>query len=207
MGGTLLVVVIFPRNDVLFLLLLLSYAGADRNLAGYSFEFSVLKNLQPANLFLLYSPLLFLFFSSLNCSFFCLNLTSTLVQDRLLLLFVESFKVIGFHSVGSEHRLFGSGVLCHKIVVQRVVEFNIGIPLKVLTGFDISVALFLCNLLVSHLVGDNHGFAVGSVFLLNILKYASVRSLELKTRLLDLSSFFLYLFFLSYLLFDPVLLL
>ena len=202
MGGTLLVVVIFPRNGVLFLLLLLSYAGADRNLAGYSFEFSVLKNLQPANLFLLYSPLLFLFFSSLNCSFFRLNLTSTLVQDRLLLLFVESFKVMG-----SEHRLFGSGVLCHKIVVQRVVEFNIGIPLKVLTGFDISVALFLCNLLVSHLVGDNHGFAVGSVFLLNILKYASVRGLELKTRLLDLSSFFLYLFFLSYLLFDPVLLL
>ena len=92
-------------------------------------------------------------------------------------------------------------------MIDCVVEFNVGVPLKVPASLQISISLFFRELLICHLVSDDHCFAMGGVVFLHVLQNDVVRCLKLETRLLDLPCFFLNLFLLSYLLLDPVLLL
>ena len=110
---------------MLFFLLFLCSTCASSDFARYTFEFSIFEYLKATNLLLLYRPKFLLFFCRHLGGVLCFNLSRTFVKNLLLFLLIKAFKVIGFYSVGSKHRLFCSGVLSHKVVVQSVVEFNV----------------------------------------------------------------------------------
>jgi hypothetical protein len=110
---------------VLFFLLFLGSTGASSNFARNTFEFSIFKYLKATNLLLLYRPKFLLFFCRKLGSVLCFNLSRTFVKNLLLFLLIKAFEVIGLYSMGSKHRLFCSGVLSHKVMVQSVVELNV----------------------------------------------------------------------------------
>jgi hypothetical protein len=140
---TFFVVVVLPRLVMFVFLLFLGSADTNCHFAGHSFKLSILSNLKSANLFLLDSPLPFFFFLSLLGGLLLSNLFSSFVENSLLLLLIESFKVVWLNSVGSKHGLFSSGVFSHEVMVQRVVYFDVSINLEVLFKFDFSVTFLL----------------------------------------------------------------
>jgi hypothetical protein len=98
---TLFVVVVLPRLVMLLFLLFLGSADTNCDLACHSFKLSVFCNLESSNLLLLNCPETFFLLLGLLGRLLLSDLFSSFVENRLLLLLVETFEVVRFNSVRS----------------------------------------------------------------------------------------------------------
>jgi len=98
---TLFVVVVLPRLVMLLFLLFLGSADTNCDLACHSFKLSVFCDLKSSDLLLLNRPLTFFLLLGLLGRLLLSDLFSSFVENSLLLLLVETFKVVGLDSVWS----------------------------------------------------------------------------------------------------------
>lgn len=124
-------------------LLSLSSHVIGSNTSSVSFHFPVLKDLQ-SSLVLQLKSVCFLLLSFLfGLEFFLSKLHGSLEKNCILLLLVESLKVIWLNSVRSQHWLFGGRVLSHEIMVRSVIQLDSLLSFLDLVGHGFSFSLLL----------------------------------------------------------------
>ncbi len=83
----------------------------------FAFQVAIVDHLQATHVLLLHGPQAFLFLALVLKELLLTQLLFSLVENRRLLLVVHSFEVIGFDTVGREHRGHGGGVLGHQVMI------------------------------------------------------------------------------------------
>ena len=92
------------------------------------------------------------------------------MEDGGLLFIVESFEMVGLHTVRRQHRSHGSGILSHEIVSQSVVEFVSLLVSPVLSLSELGIAFLLSELQVHLLSGTEHISSLSLMLLLCLLE-------------------------------------
>jgi hypothetical protein len=134
---------ILPLLHVFLYLLQMSLLGVFSDLSLLSLVVPICEDLHSSELFLLKGPHLLLLLLKLLGLLLFHDLLLSLVEDLSFLIIIETFEVVGLHSMVSQLGLGCHWILSHEVISGSVVDFMVLLMRPILSLLVVLVSLLL----------------------------------------------------------------